>query len=268
MTRAAAALLALATLVPSSPAAAAQGGAEAKTDTRGGVFPDPKEIPDEEAKGLVDALEKALEAKDEEKVKAALAPMVEKRNKAFLPELKKLLVDRRQAVAALAATAIGSQGDKGAGSLLVRVVSFESRDKKGVMQDPDLKAAAVESLGRLGIATAFKQVEELATAMTEEPEVRFSYAKTVARACVRYYGLTKEKRAVSWLIDETDRPNLDGPVLPTSPPADYWKARQEIWEVVRWEVVWALKEITGKEFETKRRWQEWFKEEGKKAGYK
>src|SRR5258706_471841 len=108
----------------------------------------------------------------------------------------------------------------------------------------------------------------MADSLVGEPEARCRYAPKVARACVRYFGITKEKRSVSWLIDEVEKPNLRGAVLPSSPPADHWKYRQDIWGEIRYEVVWALKEITGKEMETETRWESWFNTEGKKAGYR
>jgi HEAT repeat protein len=272
MTRTAASLLlALALLVPagslgSPPAARAEGGDAGKAP-KGGVFPEVTDASAEEAKGAVEALKKALEAKDDEKVVAALAPMVKKKHADFVPELKKLLADKRDAVAGAAAEALGSQADKGAATLLVKVVTADTREK-GILRDPILKSAAIEALGRLGGGGAFDPVHKLSDAMIQNPEVTYRYAPRVSKACVRYYGLTKEKRAVSYLIDEVERPNLKGGVLPSSPPKEYWKYRQDIWTEIRYEVVWALKEITGKEFESTARWESWFNTEGKKAGMK
>ncbi len=272
MTRSASSLLlAFALLVPAvspgRPAAARADGGDAGKGPKGGVFPDVTDASADEAKAAVEALKKALEGKDDEKVAAAIAPMVKKRHADFVPELKKLLADKRDSVAGAAAEALGSQADKGAATLLAKVVAADTREK-GILKDPLLKSAAIEALGRLGGGGAFDAVHKLSDAMVREPEVRYRYAPRISKACVRYYGLTKEKRAVSWLIDEVEKPNLKGSVLPSSPPADYWKYRQDIWTEVRYEAVWALKEITGKEFESTARWEAWFNGEGKKAGMK
>jgi HEAT repeat protein len=267
MQRSAAALLvALATMLPPGPAAGAEGGVTAKGQ-KGGVFPEVSDAPAEEAKKCLDALRSAVENKDEARITAAVEAMIVKRHPDFVPELKKLLADKRDAVGEAAAKALGSQGDKTAATLFIRVVNFDSREK-GILQDPGLRAACVEGLGRLGVSGSFDAVHKLARAMVNDPEVRYRYAPKIAKACSRYFGLTKEKRAVSWLIDEVERPELKGGVTNTSPPAEYWKARQEVWTEIRWEVVWALKEITGKEFESANRWKTWMDSEGKKAGMK
>ncbi len=272
MTRSAASLfLALVLVVPAGPlgsatASGAEGG-DAGKPTKGGVFPDVTDASAAEAKGALDALKQAMDKGDEEKITAALGAMVKKRSADFVPELKKLLADKRDGVAGAAAEALGSQSDKGAVTLLAKVVAADTREK-GILRDPILKSASIEALGRLGGGGAYEAVRKFADAMVREPEVRYRYAPRVSRACVRYFGLTKEKRAVSYLIDEVERPNLKGAVLPTSPPADHWKYRQDIWTEIRYEVVWALKEITGKEFESTARWENWFNSEGKKAGMK
>lgn len=239
------------------------GGAE-----KGGVFPEVLEVKDDdEARALRDALDDALGTRDEEKVLAALRPFVTKRHKSFVAPLKKLVVDRRDAVAEVAAAALGSQGDKGVAPLLLKVVTHEVRERtflKGALA----KAAAIESLGRLGVSGGFEPIMKMAESMLRDPELRTSYAPAIARASIRYFGLTKEKRAVSFLIDHVDEPQPADVNAGSNPPAEYWKARYEAWVAFRPEVVWALKEITGMEFETGRRWKAWFDEEGRKLGLK
>jgi HEAT repeat protein len=221
---------------------------------------------EDEAKALLSALAKALESKDTGKAVDAVKPMVTKRHKSFVPELKKLLADRRYPVSSLAAEALGSQGDKTVASLLAKLVALEVRER-GWILDYDVKAAAIESLGRLGVSAAYDAIRSLADEMLRDPGLKSKAAPPILRAVVRYFGLTKEKRAVSFLIDEVDQPEA-GTITGTTPPADYWKARVEIWQRIRPDVVWALKEITGKEFETGRRWKNWFDAEGKKEGMK
>ena len=124
---AAAAVLSLAALAAPGPAALGEGEAAGKP-AKGGVFPEVAEVgTPEEARVLLGALSKAVEGKEEEKILAALAPMVTKRHKDFVPELKKLVMDKRLPVAAAAAKALGSQGDKGAATLLVKAVTAEVR---------------------------------------------------------------------------------------------------------------------------------------------
>jgi hypothetical protein len=242
--------------------------AEGPKSTKGGVFPSVTEATADEAKKTVEALKAAVESKDEKKIVAAVEPaMVEKRHADFVPELKKLAVDKRDAVGEAAARALGSQGDKTVATILMKVVAADTREN-GYLMDGWRKAAAVEALGRLGVAGAYDAVQKFARGVTTDTECRARYAPVLARACTRYYGLTKEKRAVTWLIDQVDKPELQGGITGTTPPAEYWKGRQEVWAEIRFEVHWALKEITGKEFESGNRWKNWFDSEGKKAGMK
>jgi hypothetical protein len=265
MPRLPAVLIAAFVLAPSlAPGARAEGGKVEK----GGVFPEVAEASVEDAKKALEALKTAVESKDEKKIVAAVVPaMVDKRHADFVPELKKLVVDKRDEVGEAAARALGSQGDKSVATLLGKVLSADTREN-GYLTDPGRKAAAIEALGRLGVAGAYDSVQKLAKGVTTDTECRTRYAPKIAKACTRYFGLTREKRAVSWLIDEVDKPELKGGITGSSPPAEYWKGRQEVWQEIKAEVVWALKEITGKEFESGNRWRNWFDTEGKKAGMK
>ncbi len=258
----AAALAALSSLAPS---ARAEGPAEAG---KGGVFPAVAEVTKEdEAKALLQELQNAANGADEKRLLAALRPLVGKRHRTFVADLKKLAAHKSGEVAVAAVEALGSQGDKGVAPLLSRIVALEVRER-GILLGGTLKAAAIEALGRLGVAGSFDAVKRLAEAMLRDPEMRNRYAPPILRASVRYFGLTKEKRAVSFLIEHVDEPKPADPSSGTNPPESYWKARHECWGAMRWDVGWALKEITGKEFETTRRWTRWFDEEGKKQGMK
>jgi HEAT repeat protein len=257
-------------LAAASPRALAEGTAsKPEAAPKGGVFPVVEEVAKpEDAKALLDAAVKGAAGKDEARALETVGALLTKRHKSFVPELKKILADRRMKVAAAAAAALGSQGDKSVGPLLVRIVNMEVRGEKGEMKDGDLKAAAAESLGRLGVETAFEPVLRLAEKMRQEPDVQRSYAATVLRGCVRYFGLTKEKKSVGFLIEDVEQPAPSNPNSGTNPPESYWKARHDIWVGIRAEVAWALKEITGKEFGTLRRWRNWLDGDGKKEGMK
>ena len=103
-------LLVLAVLVPAGAPARAEGGAGKAA--KGGVFPEVTDAAGAEAKAILDDLKKALAGPDPEKVTQAVEPMVTKKSAEFVVELKKLLQDKREVVAAAAARALGSQGDK------------------------------------------------------------------------------------------------------------------------------------------------------------
>jgi hypothetical protein len=259
-------------LLPPSPASPSPEGGAAKpapaAEVKPGTFPSVTDVGSEdEAKGLLKALDDALETKDEGKVVEALRPFLTKKHKSFVPDLKKLVGDRRDEVAAAAAAALGSQGDRGVASTLVGVVRQEVRDR-GFLQRTPVKAAAIESLGRLGVVAASDAVLEIGKAMIREPEVRTSYSGPLLRAVVRFLGAAKEKKGVSFLIENFDEPIPSDVNSGTNPPAEYWKGRHEGWLLVKDEVKWALKEITGKEMESGRRWRSWLDDEGKKLGMK
>ena len=260
-------LAAVLAALPPGAAARAEGGAAGKAP-KGGVFPEVTEASDEDAKKLLADLKAGLADKDEKKALDSVSPMVTRKHKDFVPELKKALTDRRDRVSAEAARALGSQGDKAVSSLLIKVLGAKTRDKEGFLRDPDTKAAAAEALGRLGEVKAAEAVRELAADMRGTKEVNAGYARRVVKGCVRYWGLVKDKEAVSFLIEEVEQPAPKDPNSNTNPGTDYWKARYDIWNEIKAEVAWALKEITGKEFESARRWENWFRDEGRKAGYK
>jgi len=248
----------------------ATGGAVGGPEAKPGTFPAVEEVTSEdEAKALGQALDDALDSKEkeEEPVVAAVKAMVPKRHKSFVAPLKKLLTDKRDAVAAAAAEALGSQGDKGVAKFLVAQVTPDVRER-GFLKRAEVKAAAIESLGRLGIGSATPPILKLAETMAREPDLRTGYAPHVIRAAVRYFGLVKEKTSVSYLIEWVDEQVPADVGSGTNPPAEYWKARTEVWTLIRGEVIWALKEITGKEMETGRRWKNWLDDEGKKQGMK
>lgn len=260
-------VLAVALLVPVRAAARAEGGAM-KGVAKGGVFPEATEATDDEAKKMLADLKAVAAEKDDKKVADAVSPMVLKKHKDFVPELKRLLADRRDRVSAEAACALGSQGDKTVGPLLIKVLNAKTRDREGFLRDPDTKAAAAEALGRLGEEKAVDPILEIAREMRGGKEVAAAYARRVVKGCVRALGLLKAKEAVSYLIDEVEQPAPKDPNAASNPGVDYWKYRFDIWTEIKAEVTWALKEITGKEFESLKRWENWFKEEGRKAGMK
>ncbi len=237
---------------------------------KGGVFPEVKDASDDEAKAALAAVDKALKGSESEPAEKAVAALATLRHEDFVDRLKGLLGHKDERIAAAAAMALGSQGDKGAGAVLSRLVTEKwSRDEKkqGFRSRMLVRAAAVESMGRLGMSGAYDAVMEMAKGSVGG-EAERSYALPALRATVRYFGLTKEKRAVTFLIDLVDLPEPKNVNDGNNPPAEYWKARVEVWRVVLPEISWALKEITGEEFENGRRWRNWYEDTGKKAGFK
>ena len=253
-------------LLPSllAPVARAEGPGKGE---KGGVFPEVAEVTKEdEAKAMLEALVNSVTIGKEDKIVEAIRPMVTKRHKSFVSDLKKLVADRRDSVAAAAAEALGSQGDKTVAPVLSKALTLE--EKGTAFPHAAVRAAAVEALGRLGVMGSFDAIMKMVEAAMKDPGAKDPGAPKILRAAVRYFGLTKEKRAVSALFHNVEDPKPENVSLGSNPPEDYWKGRHESWVAIRYEVVWALKEITGKEFETNRRWENWFNEEGKKQGMK
>jgi hypothetical protein len=241
-----------------------------KLPEKGGVFPDVTDVSDEAAGPLVDALEAAVKSRKVEELKTALAPMVKGKNEKFSESLKRLIVHDDQEVACLAVSALASQGDKTASTMISKYLTAKRtpEEKKGnFWMRGKVRAACIEALGRLGVTTLHDLIRTDADAIIGA-EAEVTYAPEMLRACVRYFGLTKEKRAVGFLVEEFDMPESPEVVTGTTPPAEWWKARTESWRAAEKEIVWALKEITGLEHETGRRWKNWFKENAKKLGYK
>lgn len=244
--------------------------AEGSRAPKGGVFPSVEEVTDEAAAPLVEALERAVESGGVEAMTRAITPMVTGRNEKFNDPLRPLLNHKEESVACLAASALASQGERGTATLLAKILKAKPSNeekKNNCWSRGLLRAASIEAMGRLGVSSLYEDIRRHADAVVDT-EVETPYAGEMLKSCVRYFGLTKEKRAVSFLIEQFDKPESPEVVTGTTPPAEWWKARQESWQVAEPEVAWALKEITGLEHETGRRWRNWFKENGKKLGLK
>ena len=70
------------------------------------------------------------------------------------------------------------------------------------------------------------------------------------RACVRYFGQIKSKdySVARALCNELSAPEPANVNSASNPPAGYWEERWKVWNAIRGDVAWALKEITGQAF--------------------
>ena len=85
-----------------------------------------------------------------------------------------------------------------------------------------------------------------------------SWGKDLVRASVLYFGKTKYKPAVPYIVAEVLREPVPRDVNdPKNPPANYWEARHKIWNDAEGWARWALKEITGEQFRSVREWEAW-----------
>ena len=153
-------------------------------------------------------------------------------------EIAQILLDREALVQGAAARLLGNfPENKKASGALVKVF----KDKKIRKGKPQVTAAAIHSLGKLGYQKVERDVYS---------EFKRYGQEGVMRACVRYFGLikTKDKSIVRTLCEELSAPEPGNVDSPTNPPASYWAARWKAWNAIRRDVSWALKEITGQVF--------------------
>ncbi|MHC4923468.1 MAG: HEAT repeat domain-containing protein [Planctomycetota bacterium] len=246
-------------------------GLKATGAKKGGQFPEVEEVDNDRANEILDLLAKAKKTKEEEQIVAAIDAMVTARHKKFLSPLKKLVTDRRHTVAAAAVYALGSQGNKKVAPLLLKILKFKPsrKEMRTGISKADLQGPAIESLGRLGVTGGFDLIVDVCNSrIRDEGKAKAKSTAVILRSTIRYMGLTREKRGVSFLLEHFDRPEPADPNSGTNPPASYWEARYNLWKEVLPEVKWALKEITGLEKKTGRRWKNWLEDEGKKLGMK
>jgi hypothetical protein len=117
---------------------------------------------------------------------------------------------------------------------------------------PKLFASVIRAFADLEVVTEWKEISSCLHTWGD-PDVM--------RAAVRFLGTTREKRAFRALVNLIDRP--------TSPPGegDLIEARNRaVWAEIKNDVQWALKRITGREFESAAEAREWLKEHGRKLG--
>ncbi len=153
-------------------------------------------------------------------------------------ERYEILVERVSAVQAAAARVLANHaGDKKAASALAKAF----KDKAVRKERPKALAAIILALGEIGQRKVESDVfSEFKSA--KDPEV--------ARACVRYFGTirTKDYSIVRRLCNELSAPAPANVDSATNPPAAYWEQRWKIWNGIRRDISWSLKQITGQVF--------------------
>lgn len=114
-------------------------------------------------------------------------------------------------------------------------------DRKTRKERPKVHAAVIIGLGTMGYRKIERDVFN---------EFKAWAQPDVTRACCRYFGLikTRDKSIVRTLCESLSAPEPGNVDDPNNPPASYWAARWQAWSVVRRDLTWTLKEITGQVF--------------------
>ena len=187
---------------------------------------------------LVDPAKDGLRYRVSRVDKAAIDTEMEELGLRDRDDEQRLRAEREAVVQAAAATLLGNFDTRTASSALKRVLGDKDvRDEK-----PAYLAAAIESLGRVGYGRVEKDVLG---------EFRRFGDPAVMRACVRYFGSlpTRAYSTVRMLCEELRPPEPADPHAAETPPASYWEMRWGQWREYRQDVTWALREITGQEFQ-------------------
>ncbi len=228
---------------------------------KGKLLPDPvvRTLTKEQAKPLLSDLDDAVGTKDVNKIVAALKKLVTARNEKFLKPIEKLTKHRRYAsVRVMATRALGSQTPvKKVGPILFKILLDKAKVNK---KSPQARAEAIAGLRRIRFDKPIV-VKEL------ESEFRKASKPRMMRECARYFGDLKKVGTVKMLIGWVEAPQPANPNSPTNPPAAYWQRMWEVWDEIKPATMYALKNITGREFETEREWRTWLDtREAKKLG--
>lgn len=232
--------------------------------------PTPTVIPanEEEKTGYVAAVEAAAQAKDPEKLAAAVAQMQERRHDAFVPVIRRYVDSDDPKVQAAAITAAASHELKDLEKTVRKILKSKPKKQGGPPALGVVATACVDYLARLGFAgeEEFVLKEQLTALIADERRIKASWSRELVRAALHYLGKNKFKPAVPFLIEEMlPTPTPADPNDPKNPPASYWEARTKLWHEHESWTRWALKEITGQEFRSVREWQAWLKQQDKKA---
>lgn len=231
--------------------------------------PLPTVIPanDEEKKKTLDLAATSAAEGGIDALAAALVQMHERRCDEFVPLIRANLEHDDAKVQAAAVTAAAAHELKDVEKTVRKVL--RAKPKKGLQFAPGaVTAACIDYLGRLAITGEEETVlkEHLRPTVGDERRLKLSAAKDIIRASVQYFGRTKWKPAVPYMIDELlGQPMPKDPNDPKNPPAAYWELRTKHWYEYEGWTRWALKETTGQEYRSVREWQAWLKTQDKKA---
>jgi hypothetical protein len=240
-------LAALAVLIlPADPARGDKAPDGVPMFTKPAKDPVVEEVSDEEAEELLDALDRAVDEKEEPAILEALKPLVTARHEDFVKPLDKLTKNRSPDIRRAATEALGSQGPgKKVGLILYKVLMNRHNRKEHAVI-----AAAISSLRRVGFDK--KPVYDEC-----ESHFRKRNSMDVMRESARYFGDLKKTEAFGMLIEWVEQPQPGNVNDPNNPPAAYWQRMHEIWMEIRLTVMASLKAMTGKEFQLVKEWREW-----------
>lgn len=228
---------------------------EEKEESAEGAEGELMQATDEQAKTIVAGLKKAAKKKK----LADARPLVEAidgfKHESFTKPLLKLMTNKLGVVAKLAtdALALRCTEKKVLAKIWKNAFSNKVNDKRYAV-----RARVVRLFGEQGIvldAKKYKEVERDWRWMFGNPQIHFDQP---ALDLVVYFALTKDKRHCRWLAEQLDEPIPANPNSPSNPPAEWWERRYKMWQPVKPEVVDALLEITGQEFDTSEEAKAWF----------
>ena len=211
----------------------------------------------EEAKKLLDALTKAVKSKDSKLIISAIEPMFKRSSEKFFKDLSKLAKHRSGHIRIVAMKALGSQKEpaKKIGSTLTGLLKFKPNKSYG----PAL-GMAIDSLRRQKFNRK-PTVDEIESIFKKQ-----THPEAMA-AAARYFGDLVMKDKVKLLVPWVEAPQPASVNSATNPPASYWKRMWEIWDGMKHAVWYSLESITGKDFKTKREWEQWLRTpEAKRMG--
>lgn len=215
--------------------------------------------------GLIEPAVEALQYRATRTDKRAVAEEADVLGKTKRGEIAAMVLDLESEVQAAGASVLASiPGKKSTGALM------KALKRKDVQADRPLTLASIIiALGNLGHASAAKQVED---------ELKRSRHILITRASIRYFGQikTKDMDVVRILISMLDSPKPANVDVASNPPASYWEERWATWLATRRDVVWTLREITGKTWNPSegdhasdsKRALEYVKENAKRLGIK
>lgn len=151
--------------------------------------------------------------------------------------IARLVREREEAVQVAAAQVLATAAGEEAPKKLLRAL----RDRDVQAHKPRLVAAALDALGLLGSSEGMDTARRLLDAFED---------RRSAAAAIRYIGRvgTEDLGVVLRLCRLLDPPQPEWVDDPNNPPASYWEARWRVWQGVRRDLTWALRELTGETF--------------------
>lgn len=215
---------------------------------------------DDQAKKLTDALKKAAKKKKAGDITPALEAIDGLTHESFEKPLLKMMNHKLGAIAKLAteALAIRCTNEKTLKKMWKNAFSNKANDKRYAV-----RGRVVRALGEKGIkldAKQYKEVERDWRWMFGNPQIHFGEP---AGHYVAYFRLTKDKRHCRHLAEQLDEPIPANPNSPSNPPTEWWERRWKMWQPLKPEIVEALVEITGQEFDTTEEAKAWFEKNKK-----